>query len=104
MDLTFTPEQEAFRADARAWLEANVPADPLPSFDTREGFEAHRAWERTLHAAGWAVVSWPAEYGGRGASLLDWLIFEEEYWHAGAPGRVGQNGLLLLGPAWMGLV
>jgi alkylation response protein AidB-like acyl-CoA dehydrogenase len=101
MDLTPTPEQEAFRAEARAWLTSNVPREPLPSFDTPEGFDAHRAWERTLHASGWAVVSWPAEYGGRGASLHDWLIFEEEYWRAGAPGRVGQNGLFLLGPTMM---
>jgi len=101
MDLAFTPEQDAFRAEARAWLEANVPAEPLPSFDTREGFDAHRAWERRMHADGWAVVSWPRAYGGRGASLLEWLIFEEEYWRAGAPGRVGQNGLFLLGPTLM---
>ena len=98
MDLSFTPAQEAFRADARAWLSANVPREPLPSFDTAEGFEAHREWERTLADAGWAVVNWPEEYGGRGAGLVEWLIFEEEYWGAGAPGRVNQNGIFLLGP------
>ena len=98
MDLTFTPEQDAFRVEARAWLQANVPREPLPSFDTAEGFEAHRAWERTLADAGWAVVNWPEEYGGRGAGLIEWLIFEEEYWAAGAPGRVNQNGIFLLGP------
>jgi alkylation response protein AidB-like acyl-CoA dehydrogenase len=101
MDLIPSPEQKALRAEVRGWLEANVPREPLPSFDTREGFETHRAWERTLHAAGWAVVSWPVEYGGRGLSLHDWLIVEEEYWRANAPGRVGQNGLFLLGPTLM---
>src|SRR5438874_3000456 len=101
LDLTFTAEEEAFRADARTWLEANVPAEPLASFDTREGFEQHRAWERKLHDAGWAVVSWPVEYGGRGVNLVEWLIFEEEYYRAGGPGRVGQNGLFLLGPTLM---
>jgi alkylation response protein AidB-like acyl-CoA dehydrogenase len=101
MDLTYTPEQEAFRKEARAWLEANVPAEPLASFDTREGFEAHRAWEKKLHAGGWAMVPWPVEYGGRGADLLEWLIFEEEYYRAGAPGRVNQNGIFLLGPTIM---
>jgi alkylation response protein AidB-like acyl-CoA dehydrogenase len=101
MDLRFTPEQEAFRAEARAWLEANVPAQALPSFDTREGFEAHRAWEQKLQAGGWAVVSWPVAYGGRGADLLEWLIFEEEYYRAGAPRRVNQNGIFLLGPTLM---
>ena len=57
MDLTFTPEQDAFRTEARAWLEANVPKAPLPSFDTAEGWDAHRAWERDLADAGWAVVN-----------------------------------------------
>ena len=101
MDLRFTPEQDAFRKEARAWLEAHVPREPLASFDTREGFEAHRTWERELNAGGWAMVPWPAEYGGRGADLLEWLIFEEEYYRAGAPGRVNQNGIFLLGPTIM---
>ena len=98
MDLSFTPDQDAFREEARAWLDANLPRDPLPSFDTREGFDAHRAWERTMADARWSVVNWPAAFGGRDADLMRWLIFEEEYWGAGAPGRVNQNGIFLLGP------
>jgi alkylation response protein AidB-like acyl-CoA dehydrogenase len=98
VDLTFTSDQEAFRAEARAWLDANVPPEPLPSFDTPEGFERHREWERSLADAGWAVVNWPEAYGGRDADLMRWLIFEEEYWGSGAPGRVNQNGIFLLGP------
>ncbi|MFE1781588.1 acyl-CoA dehydrogenase family protein [Streptomyces sp. NPDC059506] len=98
MDLTWSPEDEAFRAEARAWLEANVPRRPLPSGDTREGFAAHLEWERTLFDARWAVVSWPEEYGGRDASIWQWLIFEEEYYRAGAPQRVTQNGIFLLAP------
>jgi alkylation response protein AidB-like acyl-CoA dehydrogenase len=101
VDLRFTAQQESFRAEARGWLEANVPGEPLASFDTAEGFEQHRAWERTLHAGGWSVVSWPASYGGRGASLVEWLLFEEEYYRLKAPGRVNQNGLFLLGPTLM---
>jgi alkylation response protein AidB-like acyl-CoA dehydrogenase len=101
MDLTYTPEQDAFRAEVRSWLRAHVPNDPLPSFDTREGFEAHRRWEHELHAGGYAMVPWPVEYGGRGADLLEWLIFEEEYYGAGAPKRVNQNGIFLLGPTIM---
>jgi alkylation response protein AidB-like acyl-CoA dehydrogenase len=101
VDLTYTPAQEAFRAEARSWLEAHVPAEPLPSFDTAEGFAAHRAWERRLHAGGFAMVPWPVEYGGRGADLLEWLIFEEEYYRAKAPRRVNQNGIFLLGPTIM---
>jgi len=101
VNLSYTPEQEAFRREARGWLEANVPKQPLHSFDTREGFEEHRAWERRLHAGGFAMVPWPVEYGGRGADLLEWLIFEEEYYRANAPGRVNQNGIFLLGPTIM---
>ena len=88
----------AFRAEVRDWLAAHVPDPPLPSLDTAEGFERHRAWERELAAAGLAVVSWPARYGGREATLSEWLVFEEEYYAAGAPARVGQNGLSLLAP------
>jgi alkylation response protein AidB-like acyl-CoA dehydrogenase len=101
MDLRFTPEQQAFRGQVRGWLEANVPDPSLPSMDTADGFEAHRKWERTLFDAGWGVVSWPETYGGRGLSILEWLIFEEEYYAADAPGRVNQNGLFLLGPTLM---
>ncbi len=97
MDLTFTETEEAFRAECRAWLEANVPKG-LKSGDTREGFEQHRAWERKLYDARYAVVSWPEEYGGRGASLMEWLIFEEEYYRAGGPHRITQNGIFLLAP------
>ncbi|MFE9396026.1 acyl-CoA dehydrogenase family protein [Streptomyces flavidovirens] len=98
MDLRHTPEEDAFRAEARAWLAANVPAQPLPSLETEEGFAAHRAWEARLHADRWSVVSWPREYGGRGVDIFKWLLFEEEYFAAGAPGRVSQNGISLLAP------
>ncbi|MGW7403702.1 acyl-CoA dehydrogenase family protein [Streptomyces sp. NPDC054833] len=98
MDLTHAPADEEFRAEARAWLDAHVPGTPLPSLETEEGFAAHRAWEAELAADRWSVVSWPEEYGGRGAGLMRWLVFEEEYWAAGAPGRVSQNGISLLAP------
>jgi alkylation response protein AidB-like acyl-CoA dehydrogenase len=101
MDLNYTASQQQFRAEARAWLESHVPKEPLPSLDTAEGFQAHREWELLLNAGGWAMVPWPVEYGGRGADLLEWLIFEEEYYRAGAPGRVNQNGIFLLGPTIM---
>ncbi|MER6674314.1 acyl-CoA dehydrogenase family protein [Streptomyces sp. NPDC000983] len=98
MDLTFTEEETALRAEARAWLRERVPARPLPSLETEEGFAAHRVWEAELAADRWSVVDWPVEYGGRGASLVQWLLFEEEYYAADAPGRVGQNGIGLLAP------
>jgi alkylation response protein AidB-like acyl-CoA dehydrogenase len=99
MDLTFSEAEEAFRREARAWLEANVPKTALASGDTREGFAQHVVWEKRLFDAGWAAVAWPKRYGGRDASLNEWLIFEEEYWRAGAPNRVTQNGVFLLAPA-----
>jgi alkylation response protein AidB-like acyl-CoA dehydrogenase len=99
MDLTSSPAEQAFRRQARAWLEANVPRPPLPSGDTRAGFAAHLDWERALFEARWSVVSWPERYGGRDASLWEWLIFEDEYYRAGAPQRVTQNGIFLLAPS-----
>ena len=101
MDLSYTPEQEAFRAEVREWLAEHVPAKPLASFDTEAGFAAHREWERTLAAGNWGMVTWPEAFGGRGCDLIQWLIFEEEYYRAGAPGRVNQNGIFLLGPTLM---
>ncbi len=98
MELAQTARTEALRAEARAWLRAHVPARPLPSLETAEGFAAHRAWEAELYGGGWSAPSWPEEYGGRGADLFGWLAFEEEYWAAGAPGRVSQNGISLLAP------
>jgi alkylation response protein AidB-like acyl-CoA dehydrogenase len=99
MDLTESPAEQAFRAEARAWLAENVPRAPLPSGDTRVGFAAHLEWERALFEARWSVVSWPEKYGGRDASLWEWLIFEDEYYRAGAPQRVTQNGIFLLAPS-----
>ncbi len=101
MDLAFTAEQQAFRKEARDWLQGNVPKEPLQTFDVKEGFEQHREWEHRLNEGGWAMVPWPVEYGGRGANLLEWLVFEEEYYRARAPGRVNQNGIFLLGPTIM---
>ncbi|MFQ5352688.1 MAG: acyl-CoA dehydrogenase family protein, partial [Candidatus Binatia bacterium] len=101
MDLSFTAAEQAFREEARSWLVQNVPEQPLASMDTAEGFEQHRSWERRLNEGRWAMVSWPECYGGRGANLVEWLIFEEEYFRADAPGRVNQNGVFLLGPTLM---
>ncbi|MDL9936187.1 acyl-CoA dehydrogenase family protein [Gordonia sp. ABSL1-1] len=98
MDLLFDTEADDFRTEVRTWLADHVPAQPLPSMDTAEGFEAHRQWEATMAADRMSVVSWPEEFGGRDASLLHWVIFEEEYYRSGAPGRVSQNGIFLLAP------
>ena len=105
MDLTWTDAEEAFRAEARAWLVEHleqwrdeIGGEP-ESGDTRDGFTQHLIWERMLFADEWAVVSWPKAYGGRDASLWEWLIFEEEYYRAGGPQRVTQNGIFLLAPS-----
>ncbi|MDP5209269.1 acyl-CoA dehydrogenase family protein [Microbulbifer sp. 2205BS26-8] len=101
MKTHFTPEQKKFRAEVREWLNAHVPRERLPSFDTKEGFEQHRAWEGALASGNWSNVNWPTEYGGRGLDLISWLIFEEEYYRVDAPLRVSQNGIFLLAPTIM---
>ncbi|NEE58644.1 acyl-CoA dehydrogenase, partial [Streptomyces sp. SID8455] len=68
-----TAETEALRTEAREWLRAHVPARPLPSLETAEGFAAHREWEAELYGGGWSALSWPGEYGGRDADLFGWL-------------------------------
>ncbi|MGW0248220.1 acyl-CoA dehydrogenase family protein [Nocardia goodfellowii] len=98
MDLDFDQATQDFQREVREFLAANKPKTPLASMDTKAGFEAHRDWERTLADARLSVVSWPGEYGGRDASLLEWVLFEQEYYAAGAPGRVSQNGIFLLAP------
>ncbi|MBF6467949.1 acyl-CoA dehydrogenase family protein [Nocardia beijingensis] len=98
MDLDLDRATQEFQREVREFLAANKPAKPLPSMDTKAGFEAHRAWERTLADARLSVVAWPEEFGGRDASLLEWVLFEQEYYAAGAPGRVSQNGIFLLAP------
>lgn len=101
MKLEYTERQKAFRKEVRDWLAANTPGKSLTSFDTQEGFEQHRAWEHKLSTAGFSAVTWPSALGGRGCDLIEWLIFEEEYWRASAPLRVNQNGIFLLAPTLM---
>ena len=96
MDLDLDAKTLAFRDEVRDWLAANVPRDPLPPMDSTAGFELHRQWERTLADARLSAVTWPHEYGGRDASLLEWLVFEDEYYAANAPARVSANGIALL--------
>jgi alkylation response protein AidB-like acyl-CoA dehydrogenase len=98
MDLDFDETTEGFRAEVRDFLEANRKAIPAQSYDTAEGFEQHRRWDRVLFDAGLSVVTWPQKYGGRDATLLQWVVFEEEYFRAGAPGRASANGTSMLAP------
>src|SRR5688500_6174511 len=105
MDFEYSPEQNAFRHEFRQWLASHLPADLClddPADDRvasdRETFERRRAWQKTMHAAGWVGINWPVEYGGRGAGLIERVIYEEEYAAARAPVLPGSMGLNLVGP------
>lgn len=84
MDIRFTPEEERFRAEARAWLAANAPAGRPPEHDLTARRAFDMAWQRRLFDAGYAGISWPKEYGGRGATLMEQLIWYEEFARSGA--------------------
>jgi hypothetical protein len=98
MDLHYDDQTRAFRDEVRAFLTANTASFPTKSYDTAEGFAQHRHWDRVLFDAGLSVITWPEEYGGRDATLLQWVVFEEEYFRAGAPGRASANGTSMLAP------
>jgi alkylation response protein AidB-like acyl-CoA dehydrogenase len=98
MDLDFDEATEEFRAEVRDFLEANKGSFPTRSYDTADGFEQHRRWDKVLYDAGLSVITWPEKYGGRDAPLLAWVVFEEEYFRAGAPGRASANGTSMLAP------
>jgi alkylation response protein AidB-like acyl-CoA dehydrogenase len=97
MDLTLTPEEEGFRDEVRAWLEANHPG-PTPQGDDQARFEFEREWQGRLHEGGWAGISWPKEYGGRGASLIEQTIFAAEMARSKAPRPANVLGLVMGGP------
>ncbi len=104
MKLSFSPQDEQFRAEIAAWLEANLSGE-FERLKFRGGPgdehtypEERKAWERRLAEGGWTCVGWPAEYGGRGCSIEQQVIFFEEYARAGAPGRMGHIGEGLAGP------
>ena len=96
VDLTLSPEEEAFRDELRSWLDANHPGRE-PEGD-EAGFEFRRDWQKALYEAGWAGLSWPQEYGGRGATLVEQAIFNEEIVRAKAPQLVNVLGLAMAGP------
>jgi alkylation response protein AidB-like acyl-CoA dehydrogenase len=105
MNLRYPSEAEAFRAELRAWLEAHLPND-LPGHTEQlergsDDLERLLAWNRTLADAGYAALSWPEEYGGRGAGLLDQIVFNEEMDRAQAPGPVNIIGIPNIAPAIM---
>ena len=96
MDLTLSQAEEAFRDELRAWLAANHPGSE-PSGE-EAAFDFRRDWQRQLHEAGWAGLSWPTEFGGRGATLIEQAIFNEEMARAQAPQVANVLGLAMGGP------
>ncbi|MBM3693463.1 MAG: acyl-CoA dehydrogenase [Actinobacteria bacterium] len=104
MDLRLSAADEAFRAEARDWLTTKLAGEYADirgrggPGDEHSLFPERLAWEQELGRAGWVGISWPTEYGGRGLSLVQQVIFYEEYARAGGPGRVGHIGEGLLGP------
>ena len=94
MDLSYSPEEEAFRAKVRRWIEANKPQG-----DARPGIEELRDWQKRLHAAGYLGAAWPKQHGGGGLSDLEQAILNEEFAQANAPGALGSMGISWVGPA-----
>ena len=109
MDLTFSAEDEAFRLEVRTWLADNLVGEFATlkglggSGREHEAYPKRVAWNRHLAAAGWTCLGWPTEYGGRGLSLFQQVIFHEEYARADAPARVNHLGEELLGPTLIAL-
>ncbi|MCW2796022.1 acyl-CoA dehydrogenase family protein [Nocardioides sp.] len=107
MDLSYSDEDQAFRAEVRAWLEEHLSGEFAPlkglggSGREHEALDERLAWNRHLAEHGWTCVGWPTEHGGRGLSLLQQVIFHEEYARADAPTRVNHLGEELLGPTLM---
>src|SRR5260370_36241735 len=105
MDLNLNQEELAFRDELRAWLAANVPTDwderREESMEKRFGYL--KRWQRKLYDGGWAGISWPREYGGRGASRLHEGLFWQEMAQAGAPPLANVRGLGIIGPTIIAL-
>ncbi|MCA1831810.1 MAG: acyl-CoA dehydrogenase [Actinomycetota bacterium] len=99
MDFRDTAAEAAFRKDVRDWLEANKPSGAVAGLGVTEGRVGMlRTWQRKLHEGGWAGLGWPKEYGGRGASLIEQVIFSQEYARAKAPSILNVIGIGMAGP------
>jgi alkylation response protein AidB-like acyl-CoA dehydrogenase len=98
VDLTFSAAEEAFRAELRAWLAGNRPSDPGEHATLADEVAFLRVWQQKLAAAGWVGIHWPRAYGGRGASVVENYIFQEEMAAARTPEIIGRIGVNLVGP------
>ncbi|MFM8304869.1 MAG: acyl-CoA dehydrogenase family protein, partial [Actinomycetota bacterium] len=107
MDFDYPAEAEAFRSEFRAWLDAHV-TDEVRSigarglgYDTPEALARSQAWNRALADAGYAAIAWSVEYGGRGAGVMEQVVWAEELHRSGAPGPVNVLGIPNVAPAIM---
>ncbi len=103
MEISFNPEDRAFAEEVRGWLHEHLVGEfaehlGVGGADDAEAWDVRRRWEEELSAGGWLGLTWPKEYGGRGATLSQEVVFEHEYAKARAPYRVGTHGLDLFGP------
>ncbi len=96
MDLSYSPAEERFRLELRSWLRAHPPGPEPEDLDAWVAYG--KAWQRRLYEAGWCGVHWPAAYGGRGASLIEQILFQEEMARAKAPLLINLAGLTMVGP------
>jgi len=106
VDFDYPPEAEAFRSEFRAWLDANLDPDlertgAMAAADSPDALERMRAWNRTLADAGYAAIAWPVEYGGRGAGVMEQVVYAEELHRAGAPGTINVIGISNIAPSIM---
>jgi alkylation response protein AidB-like acyl-CoA dehydrogenase len=105
MDFNYSAEQEAYRSEVRAWLEANQPP-PLTAAERERIsedllWERNKRWHKKLYAAGWVGMNWPKEYGGRGATFIEQVVFQQELGRLGLPIGINVLGIIMTGPALM---
>ena len=105
MDFDYTPQEEAFRQELRTWLEANPPEgyepDTFEQIDQDERFAIQLKWQRKLYAAGWVGIHWPQKYGGRGATMVEQTIYQQEMARGRAPSVANSLGISIVGPTLM---
>jgi alkylation response protein AidB-like acyl-CoA dehydrogenase len=105
MDFNYSPEQEAYRQEVRTWLEANQP--PPLTHEERERIDENLLWDRNkrwhkkLYEGGWIGLNWPRQYGGRGATFIEQVIFQQELGRLGLPMGINVLGIIMTGPVLM---
>jgi alkylation response protein AidB-like acyl-CoA dehydrogenase len=105
MDFNYSPEQEAYRQEVRTWLEANQPPPLTPEererIDENLLWDRNKRWHKKLYEGGWIGLNWPRQYGGRGATFIEQVIFQQELGRLGLPMGINVLGIIMTGPALM---